>query len=37
MLQMLLFEIITEPELRVNVGYAFNSAIAIMENNRFWR
>ena len=29
------FEIITEPELRGNVGYAFISAIAIMESTRF--
>ena len=30
-------EIITELELRVNVGYAFISAIAIMKSTRFWR
>ena len=31
------FEIITEPELRVNDGYAYISAIAIMKSTRFWR
>ena len=31
------FEIITGLELRVNVGYTFISAIAIMKSTRFWR
>ena len=31
------FEIITEPELRVNVDCAFISTIAVMENTRFLR
>ena len=33
--QIKLAEQITEPEHRVNVGYAFISAIAIMESTRF--
>ena len=31
------FEIITEPEFRVNIGHVFIQELQLLESTRFWR